>query len=62
MSKRSSGAPRRRRAPLAAASLVLALMAGCTAPPERRIEDPDCEYCYELESGVKYKTFEYYDP
>ena len=43
------------------AFLTIAVMA-CDVKQEQRIKDPDCEYCYELPSGVKYKTFEYYDP
>ena len=43
-------------------ALVAVVLTACGVPGERRIEDPDCEHCYRLESGVKYKTFEYYDP
>jgi hypothetical protein len=41
---------------------VPALVAACGLAPERPMEDPDCEHCYRLSSGIKYKTFAYYDP
>ena len=61
------------RAPRAAASgglgklaavlvLVCAGTTACGLKPETRIDDPDCQYCYRLASGVKYKTYEYYAP
>lgn len=62
MSKRSATPLRRAREPVALAVLACAALAACGAKPEQRIKDPDCDHCYELESGVKYKTFEYYDP
>ena len=34
----------------------------CSVKQEQRIKDPNCDDCYELPSGVPYKTFEYYDP
>lgn len=47
---------------IAALALVPVLVTACGLKQEQRIEDPSCENCYELRSGVKYKTFEYYDP
>lgn len=62
MSKRSSSPMSGQGLRFAAALVALVLVAACAVEPERRIDDPACEYCYELASGVKYKTFEYYDP
>ena len=62
MSKHSILPPRRA---LVGLSLVIAstlVLVACGLKPEERIKDPDCDHCYKLESGVKYKTFEYYDP
>lgn len=43
-------------------ALVCAAAGACGLKPEARIDDPDCEYCYQLPSGVKYKTYPYYAP
>lgn len=47
---------------LAGLALLAAGLMACNVKSGQRIPDPDCEHCYKLESGVKYKTFEYYDP
>lgn len=47
---------------LALVTIFPIVAAACAMKQEQRIEDPSCENCYQLKSGVKYKTFEYYDP
>lgn len=62
MSKRSFRGVAGRELRMGCLALVAVVLTACGAPGERRIDDPDCEHCYKLESGVTYKTFEYYDP
>lgn len=51
---------------LCARGLVLVLIgisaSACGLKPEQRLDDPECQYCYRLPSGVTYKTYEYYAP
>lgn len=62
MSKRTNVPHRRAPGVRLLAALTPLVLAACGLEPEHRIKDPDCDHCYELASGVRYKTFEYYDP
>ena len=62
MSKRFFGPISGPRMRLVGLALLAAQLMACNVKSEQGIPDPDCEHCYRLESGVKYKTFEYYDP
>ena len=63
MSKRvSSPTPCRPTGSLLVVAVFTVAVTACSVKQEQRIKDPSCEDCYELPSGVKYKTFEYYDP
>ncbi len=63
MSKRvSSLTPRRLTESVLVVVFITIAVTACSVKQEQRIKDPNCEDCYELPSGVKYKTFEYYDP
>ncbi len=63
MSKRvSSPTTCRPTGSLLVVAFVTIAVTACGVKQEQRIKDSNCEDCYELPSGVKYKTFEYYDP
>ena len=63
MSKRESSlTPSRPAGSLLVVAVFTIAVTACSVKQEQRIKDPNCEDCYVLPSGVKYKTFEYYDP
>ncbi len=57
-----SPTPRRPSRSLLVIAVFTIALTACGVKQEQRIKDPSCEDCYELPSGVTYKTFEYYDP
>lgn len=62
----ASAPPEAASLPSAARAILIVLaslaMTACGLQPEKRIDDPACQYCYRLPSGVTYKTYEYYAP